>query len=73
MDQQISQIDDRVNGLESSVNSIDDKLNNFIIDQYKFNEVTEKKISNLIESTAKRFLESDTNVCQVQADALNIQ
>ena len=42
----------RVNSLESSVYSTDNKLDNFIIDQYEFNELTQKKISDLTESTA---------------------
>ena len=62
----IDNIDNRVDKLDCSVNSINVKLNNFITDQTKFNDLTDKKISDLTESTAKRFLDIDTNVRQVQ-------
>ena len=68
----IDNIDNRVDKLDSSVNSIDVKLNNFITDQTKFNDLIDKKISDLTESTAKRFLDIDTNVRQVQTDIRSI-
>ena len=43
-------------------------MNNFIIDQHKFNELNDKRISDLTESTARKFLEHDTNVPHVEAD-----
>ena len=68
----IDNIDNRVDKLDSSVNSINVKLNNFITDQTKFNDLTDKKISDLTESTAKRFLDIDTNVRQVQTNIRSI-
>ena len=73
MEQKITHIDDRVNSLDSSVNSIDTELNNFITEQLKFNELTDKTISDLTESTARILLENDTNVHHVQNDILNIE
>ena len=64
----IDNIDNRVDKLDSSVNSINVKLNNFITDQTKFNDITDKKISDLTEATAKRFLDIDTNVRQVKTN-----
>ena len=68
----IDNIDNRVDKLDSSANSINVKLNNFITDQTKFNDVTDKKISDLTESTAKRFVDIDTNVPQVQTNIRSI-
>ena len=68
----IDNIDNRVDKLDSSVNSINVKLNNFITDQTKFNDLTDKKISDLTESTAKRFLDIYTNVRQVQTNIRSI-
>ena len=68
----IDNIDNRVDKLDSSVNSINVKLNNYVTDQTKFNDTTDKKISDLTESTAKRFLDIDTNVRQVQTNIQSI-
>ena len=68
----IDNIDYRVDKLDSSVNSIHVKLNNFITDQTEFNDLTDKKISDLTEFTVKRFLDIDTNVQQVQTNIRSI-